>query len=140
MGVIRELRLLQIRFDYKFNKFSMKKIIYTLLYTLSTPAFVLAQNPNFDYLTGTNGLIGLVENLISALLPVVISIGLLIFIWGMVVFIINSGNEQARAEGKKKMVWGIVILFVMVSVWGFVKLLQVLTGIENTAVTPPSVL
>ena len=102
---------------------------------------VLAGTPNFDYLTGGTGLITAVRNLITALLPVVISVGLLIFIWGLVVFIINSGNEQARNEGKKKMIWGIVILFVMVSVWGFVSLIQTLTGINNvTTVTAPSAL
>ncbi len=116
-----------------------KTLVYALPYIFFTPLLVNAQASNFSYLTG---FVANLRNLIAALIPVVVAIGLLVFIWGMVVFIMNSGNEQARSEGKQKMVWGIIILFVMVSVWGFVNLLITLTNITggNHGLSAPTIL
>jgi hypothetical protein len=36
-------------------------------------------------------------------------------------FIFAQGSEEAKADAKKIMLWGIVALFVMVSVWGLVR-------------------
>jgi hypothetical protein len=69
---------------------------------------------------------------LALLIPVLIGLGLVFFFWGLVLFIANSGEEKGREEGKQKMIWGIVALFVMVSVWGFVALVQQLTGIDGT--------
>ena len=59
----------------------------------------------------------LVDNLIG----VVTAIGLLVFFWGLVKFIFHiGGDEKAVDEGKRIMKWGLLALFVMVSVWGIV--------------------
>ena len=57
---------------------------------------------------------------------------LLFFFWGLVQFIAKSDEEQARSEGRRRMLWGIVALFVLVSVWGMVMLIGYVTGIGNT--------
>ena len=45
-----------------------------------------------------------------------------VFVYGMVKFIYSAGDEKARTEGKGAILWGIIIFFVMVSLWGLVKL------------------
>ena len=54
-----------------------------------------------------------------------------VFAWGMIQFIGNAGNEAARKKGKEFMTWGLVGLFVMVSVWGLVAVLGNTFGVGN---------
>lgn len=113
----------------------MNRIAKILPYGLAfAPALAMAQS-NFDtaWLTAT---IDSLINLIGALIPLLIAIAVLYFIWGVVQFIAAAGDESARAEGKTKMIWGIVGLFIIVSVWGLVALLQ---GIFDFGADPAAI-
>ena len=66
-----------------------------------------------------------------------IIVAVAVFVWGAVVFIVKSGDEKARTEGKRRMMWGIISIFIIVSVWGFVALIQSVTGTTPTPVTAP---
>ena len=44
------------------------------------------------------------------------------FIWGVVQYVINSDEEAKKEKGKQFMIWGIIGLTVMVSVWGLVRI------------------
>ncbi|HEY4483111.1 MAG TPA: pilin [Candidatus Paceibacterota bacterium] len=74
----------------------------------------------FDYIFGYDGVL---YSIINGLIVLVAGLALLYFIWGVVVFISKSGESEGRKEGRSKMIWGIVGLFVMVSVWGLVNLI-----------------
>lgn len=54
----------------------------------------------------------------------VISLAVVFFLWGMAKFILKAGDEAERAKGKQVMFWGIITLFIMVSVWGIINFLQ----------------
>jgi hypothetical protein len=84
--------------------------------------------PNIDYV---DGIVGTLGDFIEQLVPIVIALGVLFFIWGLVQFIFASGDEAAKDEGKRKMIWGVIALFVIVSVWGLVALLNQLTGVDQ---------
>jgi hypothetical protein len=79
--------------------------------------------PDFSYIA-----LGLVDVLSSVdlLIQVLIAVALLLFLWGLVVFISKSGDAAAQESGKRKMFWGIITLFVMVAVWGIVTIVQIL--------------
>ena len=63
--------------------------------------------------------------LINTSIAVVIAIALLGFFWGLVKFIFRvGGDEKAVDDGKRIMKWGLLALFVMVSVWGIVRFLE----------------
>ncbi len=101
------------------------------------PLFAFAAETDLGFF---DTLVSQLSNLVGALIPVVIAIGLLFFIWGLVQFIAASGDETAREEGRNKMIWGIVALFVIVTVWGLVALLNQLTGVQQgEAVTTPTI-
>jgi len=52
---------------------------------------------------------------------VVAALALLTFFWGLVKFITKVGGDaKAAAEGKTFMVWSVIALFVMVSIWGMI--------------------
>ncbi len=74
-----------------------------------------------------NGVYGVVPSLVALL----VGLAVVYFLWGLVVFVANAGSDQARTEGKKSMVWGIIFIFAIVSVWGLVSLLRTVSGIGN---------
>ena len=93
----------------------------------TAPLVTQAQAPDLDYFDTAVVAIG---DLVEQLIPIVISLALLFFIWGLVQFIIASGDETAKEAGKRRMVWGIFALFIIVSVWGIVELLAEMTGVS----------
>lgn len=109
----------------------MKKFIIAAL--VFAPAIASAQN-----LGNLESLLRSVGRLIDIALPIVVAIGLLSFFWGLVKFI--WGGAEAKDEGKNLMIWGLVALFVMVSVWGLVRFIGVSLGIgQGDTITVPSV-
>ena len=64
------------------------------------------------------------NTILGPLVGVLLTAALVVFFWGMVKYISGLGSEQDKKAGKEIMVWGIVALFVMISVWGLVRLLQ----------------
>jgi hypothetical protein len=113
----------------------MKKFVIAALSL--TPAIVLAQGNN-PSLGGLHRLLDSISNLVQTALPVVVGIGLLVFMWGLVRFIF--AGAEGKEEGKSLMIWGIVALFVMVSVWGIVRFIGNALDIrQGETITPPTV-
>jgi hypothetical protein len=111
----------------------MKKLILSALVFM--PMLASAQLSNVESLMRSIG------RLVDIALPIVVGIALLGFFWGLAKFIFAAGDEGKRDEGKKVMIWGIVGLFVMVSVWGLVRFIGSALQIQEGANTPniPSV-
>lgn len=58
----------------------------------------------------------------STVVPLVFAIALLYFFWGVAKYIRSEG--AGKDEGKRIMIWGVVALFVMSSVWGLVAFIR----------------
>lgn len=71
------------------------------------------------------------KNVFGPLVTAITAYALLLFVWGVYRYIAHAGDEKAAAEGSKMMSYGLVILFVMVSVWGLVSLLMDTLGIPG---------
>jgi hypothetical protein len=88
---------------------------------------------------GTNfqGVLGYITCIInSSIIPLIFALAVVMFIWGAVnFFIINADEEAKREQGKQFMIWGILALTVMLSVWGLVAILGSTFGI-NTSILP----
>lgn len=65
------------------------------------------------------------------ILPLIFSIAFVVFMYGVIKYVIASDSKE-KDEGKKFLMWGIIGLFVMVSVWGIVGLVSNSLGLENT--------
>lgn len=85
------------------------------------------QTPDVSYFTD---LVNDIGNLLNALIPLIVLIAFVAILWGLARYAMAAGNEEAQAEGRRIMLWGVITLFVMVALWGFVQLLGTLTGIE----------
>ena len=81
-----------------------------------TPAIASAQANDFK------GLVQILINLITSLIPLVVALTLLVFIWG-IFQLVRSNSEDSRKEAIAIITYGIISLFVMVSVWGLVSIL-----------------
>lgn len=93
----------------------MKKYFLASLALFAAPVVASAQ---FDNLKD------LIENLgdvVNIATPVIVGIALIAFFWGLAKFIFSAGDEEKRESGKSIMIWGIVALFVIVSIWGIVR-------------------
>src|SRR3989344_7678054 len=55
---------------------------------------------------------------------------LVVFIWGVVQYMVNAGNSEKREEGRKFIIWGLVAFFVMLSIWGIINILATTFGID----------
>ena len=81
-----------------------------------------------------------IGNLIGLATPIIVGLALLFFFIGLAKYILNTGDEEKKDEGKNIMIWGIIALFVMVSVWGLVNLLADTFNIDQTeTIDVPSV-
>ncbi len=77
-----------------------------------------------------------VNVLISRLIPVIIGIALLLFLIGILQYVTAGGDEEKRAAARGLIIFGIIALFVMVAVWGFVRMLTS-TFFQGTDFTRP---
>lgn len=75
-----------------------------------------------------NQLRGILENLI----PFIIGLTVFAILWGIFNYIVHGDEEEKRAEGKQFVLYGIIGLFLMVSVWGLVNILVGTFRLENT--------
>lgn len=71
----------------------------------------------------------------TAVIPLIFALAMAMFIWGVVQFVINSDEEAKKEKGRQFMIWGVIALTVMVSVWGLVAILGNTFGL-NTGFIP----
>ena len=83
-------------------------------------------------------LVSVATSFLSSLIPLVFTLALLYFLWGMAQFIYKSTDEAGREAGKQHMAWGILGLFVMVTVWGLVTVLANTFDLNNALPSFPS--
>lgn len=61
----------------------------------------------------------------------VIALAVLYFLMALLNYIRKAGDEKERSAARQSMIWGIVIIAVMVSVWGLVEFLQDTFGVDS---------
>jgi hypothetical protein len=101
----------------------MKKI-----FTLSALAL-----PGIAFAQGTGDLTSFVEvmgNIVNLLVPLTSTLAVVFFFYGLAKYILNSGDEEKRKEGKSIMIWGILAMFVLVTIWGIIGFMQNTIGNE----------
>ncbi|MFA6338728.1 MAG: hypothetical protein WCW87_01575 [Candidatus Paceibacterota bacterium] len=103
--------------------FTIKKIIS--VFYIFTPALIsflsLPQIASAE-VTDFRGLTDLIQSMLEMVVPIIIGTAVLFFLYGIFKSMTATG-EDAKSEGRTLMLYGIVALFVMVSVWGLVRLL-----------------
>jgi|GEM_PF-1711372 len=110
----------------------MKKAVFAAL-LFSLPLFASAQA-----LAPLQTLVASVGRLVASLVPILITLTMIIFFWGLFKYVRDSG--KGHDAGKKIMVAGLGSLFVMVSIWGIINLAQGALNVNpNAPVQSPGV-
>lgn len=103
------------------NKNYLLILVIVSLFLAPVRTFAAGICTSFGTPQDFRGVVCLFTDLITTALPVVAGLALVVFFWGLAKFILKAGDETARAEGKQVMVWGIIALFVLVSIWGIIS-------------------
>ncbi len=72
-----------------------------------------------------------IGQLLNAIVPVLIALGVVYFVWGVISYVV-SGDEEAKSKGRDRMIYGIIGLAVIIGLWGLVNLLRNTFGLNNT--------
>ena len=106
-----------------------------VLAALLIPAVVGAQGAPVQ--TGNiSAFVTQVGAIFNLLLPVLITLAVLFFFWGLALFVFSSGDESARDRGKSIMIWGVIALFIIVSIWGIIAFIGQIFGIGQGGEAP----
>jgi uncharacterized membrane protein YidH (DUF202 family) len=102
----------------------VKKILISLGLMLASglPSLVLARDAG--YLTE---LIKQGKTLLDNLIVFLIALAVVWFIWNVIKYTM-SDDEEKKGAAKSQMIWGIVAIAVIVSIWGLVGILQTMFG------------
>ncbi|MBI4155776.1 MAG: hypothetical protein HY507_00910 [Candidatus Zambryskibacteria bacterium] len=61
------------------------------------------------------GVIAYILGIIDVLNPILFALAFLFFFWGLSKFILSSGNQADIQKGKNYMLWGILVLFILLT-------------------------
>jgi len=68
----------------------------------------------------------------TVLIPFIIGIGFLVFVWGMFkFFIVGGANDDAKDQGKSLMIYATLGFILIIVFWGVVNLLTESTGLQG---------
>ncbi len=103
---------------------ALRATAITAIGTLVLPTLASAQNLFY--------ILGLVNQFLNALIGLFITLAIIVFFWGLIMYLTSDGEDKSK--GLNRMLMGIVTIFVMVSIWGIIALLQ--ATFKTTSVTP----
>jgi len=77
------------------------------------------------------------EVIVNPLIILLFGIALISFFWGIFEFLSKSSSEEGRVRGKRNMVWGIIGMFIMFSVFGIINIILGTFGIQTPDIIQP---
>ena len=67
--------------------------------------------------------------IINPIIILAFAVALLVFFWGLVQFIMSETADAKRKDGSKKIIYGLLGMFVMISAYGIIRLILDTFGI-----------
>lgn len=117
--------------------FRYMKSFIALLITFLVPALTFAQQfdllPSDEKLAGTEKtfatLVYGAGGFFQSILVTIIAASFLFFIWGLARNLLRVGTEEGRKASKNIMVWGVIGLFVSMTVFGILTIVLATVGL-----------
>lgn len=98
----------------------MKKSLIALSIFI-TPALVFAQD--------ATSILEDISKIFNTIIPMLITLGIIYFIWNLIQLLMAKSDE-VKKEAKDRMLWAVLIFFVILSIWGLVGIIQRTFGIN----------
>lgn len=95
--------------------YSKKSRAFVLLSILLFPSLAFAAPRTYA------DLINFFVGIIKLLVPIIGGLALLAFFWGLGTFIFSAGDAKAHESGRSMMIYGLVALFAMMSIFGLIS-------------------
>ena len=78
------------------------------------------------------------NRVLNGLVGMFITVAIIVFFWGLIKYLASGGED--KAAGLQIMMYGVITIFVMVSIWGIIRLLQGTFGVAGgTGMAPAAV-
>lgn len=74
--------------------------------------------------------LALFNTFLNAMIGLFITLAIVVFFWGLIKYLMVAGEE--KSEGLQIMFYGVIAIFVMVSIWGIIRLLQSTFKVTST--------
>lgn len=103
----------------------IRAAIYTAISFLPAVARALDYYPSPDNTSHVDFLVYRGKNTLNSIVGVLFVLATVIFLWGVIQFIVKAGDEQGRTKAKGIMTWGIIGLVVMAAIWGIVNTIAI---------------
>ncbi|HVU06373.1 MAG TPA: hypothetical protein VHE10_01065 [Candidatus Paceibacterota bacterium] len=84
--------------------------------------------------SGLGGLVGCIIGILDNITVIIIAASVVYIIWGAFNMI---KSEEKRESGRQTVVYGIIGLFAMISIWGFVNILNNTFNLKQDYIQPP---
>jgi len=112
---------------------SLTTLFPFLAFAASTP--LLKSGDRCAGITGLSNIMCRIGELLGYVIPVLVALGVVYFVWGVVQYVIGD-SEEAKKKGRDRMIFGIVGLVVIVAVWGLVAIILRTFGLDEDNVAP----
>ena len=90
--------------------------------------------PMFAFAADVFTVLVVIESIISRIIPIIIAVATIVFLWGMVMYITASGDEKKAGTAKGYISAGLIGLFFMMAIWGIVRALSNTFGIQGEGI------
>lgn len=105
-------------------------VLFSAIAQMSIPHIAMAQ---VAIPANVKDFIGRIStNILNPLILLMFGLATLYFIYGVLQYIWNPDNAEARETGRQSMIWGVVGMFIMVSVFGIMRFLISSSGADAT--------
>ena len=107
-------------------------LVAAVLALLVAPLGAEAQTYAFD------DLVELFLDILDDVIVLIVALAVVMFIWGVLKYITAGESEDKIREGRNYIIYGIIGIFVMVSVWGLVNILVNTLDLDTTNLVIPT--
>ncbi|MCK9344930.1 MAG: hypothetical protein M0P64_02245 [Candidatus Pacebacteria bacterium] len=84
------------------------------------------------------GLIAFLKDALSTATVLILAAAVVYFLWNVFGFVMAAGDSDKRAEKQSGIIYGVIGIAVMVSIWGLVNFLTSSAKLDTTTRTAPS--
>lgn len=72
--------------------------------------------------------------IINPIIMLIFALAIIYFLYGLAQYLIATDNEEVRKTSKKRMIWGIFGMFIMVSVFGILNIILRTWGVDPSKI------
>ncbi len=69
------------------------------------------------------GVVSFIIGIINSIIPVLVVLALVLFMYSGLRYVLKASESHGKGAERSAMMWGIVALFVIISVWGLLRIM-----------------